>query len=505
MNAAIKVNEVKIKTNFTRILNDNKDLKKAELNLIKKLEQYTTSSFLKSVWIMDQNNTKIDAVRVSFKPLSEFGYNMKYLVKLYSIILLERGRTTIGQFPGHIKIFFIFLCAKNINLLQCDIKIFIIFQYWLDNDYNKLTNNTKKAIFATMLNFFDLMYGHDKISKIDGVKSVENPYKSDDSERFKVIEDLVLEKLDNYFMSVSIKVRFRIAYWLLRLYGVRPYDLCNYPLDCAKKLSHEIATLKHAVVKNAKSSKGIDYKLKYLNLNEPMQKMLYKLIIQQQEISRNLQKNAIKKNFLFTYKTKSKILYFDSQKIRQILRKANIELNIALDKRAIPRDFKKTAVTLRANDGWSSDQLKIFSNHDTYDSLDAYSRPSDIFMIDKQNEILQSEKKISDAYVFNGKIINNINSVLEEKILSNLRAHKIPDLGFCPDISHCGNHFECIDCDFLLPDAELKSYYLEQADRYLEIAEKQHELNDSTNARDSFHRASLFAQLFNKVINHKEK
>jgi hypothetical protein len=218
-----------------------------------------------------------------------------------------------------------------------------------------------------------------------------------------------------------------------------------------------------------------------------------------------LQQNAIKKNFLFTYKSSKNIKYFDTQKIQKLLQKANNELQIPDDKRARPRDFKKTAVTLRANDGWTSDQLKIFSNHSTYDSLDSYSRPSDIFMTNKQNEILQSEQKISKPYIFNGKIINNINSALEEKILSNLRAHKIPNLGFCPNISHCGNHFECINCEYLLPDVDLKSYYLEQADRYLEIAEKQHELNDSTNARDSFHRASLFAELFNKVVNNEEK
>ncbi len=367
MNTAIQLNEVKIKTNFARILNDNQDIKKAELNLINKLSIYTSSSFLKSVWIMDKNSTKIDNTRVSFKILAEFGYSMKYLVKLFTIILLERGRTSITQFPGQIKIFFLFLKYKNINLLQCDIKIFVMFQYWLDNEYNQLTSNTKKAIFATTLNFFDLMYGHTKIASIAGVKSIENPYKTVESERFKVIEDFVLEKLDNYFISKSIKVQFRIAYWILRLFGVRPYDLCNYPLDCVKKLSNEIATIKHAIVKNAQSSKGIDYKLNYLNLKEPMQKMLYNLIIQQQIISKDLQSNAIKKNFLFTYKSSKNIKYFDTQKIQKLLQKANNELQIPDDKRARPRDFKKTAVTLRANDGWTSDQLKIFSNHTTYD------------------------------------------------------------------------------------------------------------------------------------------
>lgn len=126
-----------------------------------------------------------------------------------------------------------------------------------------------------------------------------------------------------------------------------------------------------------------------------------------------------------------------------------------------------------------------------------------MFTKNQQKEILKSEGRLSSGYVFNGKIINKINTHLEKKIMSNLRAHKISNLGYCPNVAHCGNHFECLDCEYLLPDYDLKDYYISQADRYLEIAEKQNNLNDTTNARDSFHRASLFAQLFNKVINEK--
>ena len=93
---------------------------------------------------------------------------------------------------------------------------------------------------------------------------------------------------------------------------------------------------------------------------------------------------------------------------------------------------------------------------------------------------------------------------LEKKIMNNLRAHKISNLGYCPNVSNCGKRFECLDCKYLLPDIDLKDYYISQADKYLEIANQQNNLGDITNARDSFHRASLFAQLFNKLLENKE-
>ncbi|MCL4432039.1 MAG: hypothetical protein M1300_06945 [Epsilonproteobacteria bacterium] len=85
-----------------------------------------------------------------------------------------------------------------------------------------------------------------------------------------------------------------------------------------------------------------------------------------------------------------------------------------------------------------------------------------------------------------------------------IRAHKIGDLGYCPDVANCGNHLECLDCNDLIPDADLESYYLEQADRYLKIAEKQFSIGETINAKDSLHRASLFASLYNKVQNRKD-
>lgn len=496
MNAIL--NEIKIKTIFEERIELNDDERSAELELIEKLSKYSSSSFLNSVWVLDKNHNKIENERISFKVIINADKIYVDLIKLFILILLERGKKSFNTLTYDFKLLYIFMEVNKINLLQFNISTFAVFENWLIRN-NKINDNTRTRIYQSVQNFFHIMYGHSKIAKINGVKNLENPFKSLDSDFYREIEENILFKYDKYFKNVNLTLHHRIVYWLLRLYGVRPCDLSNYPLICVRKLSDDIGTIKHAIVKNARGSTGIDYKIEYLNLKEEYQRMLFNLIKKQQIISSKLQDNVLKKDFLFTFDFKNTTLLLDAQKIRRIIRNAGINLNIQKNKRARPRDFKKTAITLRAKSGWTSEQLKIFANHSSFDSINAYSKPSEKFLIEQQRNILVSEKRISDAYVFKGKILNNINKALETKLLSNFRAHKIPDLGYCPNVSSCGNHFECLDCDYLLPDYDLKDYYLEQVDRYFEIAEKQNTLDDITNARDSLHRATLFANLYNKV------
>lgn len=160
---------------------------------------------------------------------------------------------------------------------------------------------------------------------------------------------------------------------------------------------------------------------------------------------------------------------------------------------------------MRTESGWTTPQLKHFANHRTYASIDSYSAPSENFMINTQRNILESQNELSGRYVLKGKIINGIDDIFEKKLLANPRAHKISNLGFCPDASGCGNHFECLSCSDLIPDADLEGYYLEQTDRYIKITEKQSEIGDTANARDSHHRASLFISLYNKIVDNRRQ
>ncbi len=502
MSAAVQSKLIR-KVTFEKFLGQTQDEKQAEDKIIASLSEYSSSSFDAESWVMDKTTDKSHPDTVSFKRFCIMGEYSVRLVKLFMLVRYNRGNK---EAIGVLYKYFGFLNNKNMNLYQVNKKTFALYSYWIDqqvkNNGGLYSEAYKYMLLEIALNFQSLMNGHSKISYIEGVKAIENPYdKRSRYSKYKVIDDETLEKLDGHFKSDESPLHFKVAYWIMRLYATRPVDTINYPLDCVKRLSDDMATIKHAIVKNSKSARGVDYNIEYLNLKEPMQKMLFELIEKQQSISERLQAIAKKKNFLLTnlQELGKSINVVSNQVLQRHFKKVQVQLSIPESKRAIPRDFKKTGITMRAESGWSTPQLKHLANHRTFDSIGAYSEPSESHMIKEQEKILRANKELAGRYMFKGKIINGIGDNLEKKLLENPRAHKIPDLGFCPDVMGCGNHLECIGCDDLIPDGGLEEYYLEQTDRYLKIAEKQLEMGDKINARDSHHRATLFASLHNKV------
>jgi len=495
------------KISFQRVLEQTKEEKKAEDSLIASLSNYTTSSFDADSWILDRRSNKAHPNRIAFSGFYSAGQKATHIIKLFVIVLLNRGHDSSRTTRLLLK-YFDFLLFNKINLKQIDKKIFGLYSFWIDEQ--KQTNGEplnevyKHKLFDSVLRFHSLMNGHSHITYIKGVEAIENPYNRNSSDsKYKVIDDYTFKILDAHFNSDTTPLHFRAAYWIMRLYATRPEDTVNYPLDCVKKISDDIATIKHAIVKNSKSNGGIDYNIEFLNIQEPMQKMLFELLKEQQIVSEKFQQDIGRKGFLFTYKNPSNNLkhILTTASLAIYIRNLQNQLSISKSKRAVPRDFKKTGITMRAEDGWTTPQLKHSANHRTYSSIDSYSTPSEDFMIKKQRDILVAQNKLSDRYVSKGKIINGIDVIFEKRLLENPRAHKIANLGFCPDVSGCGNHFECLDCESLVPDEDLKDYYIEQTDRYIKISEMQFEMGDTAKAKDSLHLATLFVSQYNKVTN----
>ena len=507
--SALEKSKFSLKITFAGLLKQEPNEKKVEEILIKKLSKYSSSSFADNSWIIDRGTDKSHSDRVRFHMFKEMGDKAVRLMKLFAIVLFERDNSYM--YMRYLHKYIQFLSEENISLLQVNKKIFSYYSYWLDSqnkeDGKGYASVYKNKLLNSALMFHAYMNMHSSVAYIQGIKSIENHYiKTNESNKYKVIEKRILKKLDAYFMTDEAPIHIKVAYWIMRMYATRPIDTLNYPLDCVKRLSKDMATIKHAIVKNSKSARGIDYKIEYLNLKEPMQKMLYKLIKNQQEISSKLQDNNDKTKFLLTYKVvqSKKMQYLSNQVLSRYFKKIQINLNIPEENRALPRDFKKSGITYRLENGWSTPQLKNFANHRTYLSINSYTEPSKHFMIEQQRKILLANREISSRYMFRGKIINGLDDAYEKKLLENPKAHKISNLGYCPNTAGCGNHYECLDCDDLVPDKELEKYYLEQVDRYLKITEKQYETGDQVNAKDSYHRASLFAALYNKLSSSKD-
>ncbi len=500
------------KVTFQKLLNEQSDdEKKAERQLVSTLQKFSTSSFESDSWVLDRRSNKSHPDTIAFKQFDSQGVNGKYLAKLFAIVGLNRG---VGKnMSKNLQIYYQFLSEHRLNLHQVRKDTFASYIMWLDNKIGRRSNKLisdayKHKLLSAALKFHIMMNGHSFMAHIDGAEAIENPYdrKSKDS-KYKVIDQYVLDKLDAYFKTDTAPLHMCVAYWIMRLYATRPEDTMNYPLDCVKQLTDDMATIKHAIVKNSTNKGEIEYKMGFLNLQEPMQKMLFRLIENQQNISHHNQIEVKKQGFLLTYRhaTNKSIQIVSTYMFADYLKNIQRSLKIEESCRAIPRDFKKTGITMRMEAGWTTPQLKQIANHRTYDSIDAYSAPSESFMISEQKRLLEAKGDMKSRFFVKGKIVNGIGGKYEEHLLANPRAHKIADLGYCPDVASCGNHLECLDCDDLIPDSDLEGYYLEQVDRYLTIAEKQVEIGEETNARDSHHRAALFASLHNKVQIRKEK
>lgn len=51
-------------------------------------------------------------------------------------------------------------------------------------------------------------------------------------------------------------------------------------------------------------------------------------------------------------------------------------------------------------------------------------------------------------------------AALESRLLKNVRAYKIKDMGICSDITGCKSGiFDCLDCSYFVPDADSLNYF----------------------------------------------
>lgn len=477
-----------------------------KINEIKNdLHQYSDSNFNDNSWIIKTNKSKDKSV--SFKNFEEFGESIIEIIKLFVIIKLNESKTDL-TFVKELKHSLTLLSINNIDLYSLNSKIFSL-NYINILQESHISQNSKNKTFNSFQQMLYYMNGHKSLGNLDNIEQIKNPFLMNKKNPYKVIDSNTLKLLDHLFLLDETPLHFKVAYWILRLYATRPEETLNYPLKCVTKLNNELAIMRTYIGKETHSlihdEYGKYHDFHYLNLNNIQMEKLFLMIEQQQQIAEQLQDSIDKKGYLFTYvpiicyggKLKPQVL--STIALERYLRDIQKKHNISNELRARPRDFKKTGITNRTEFGFNTFELKKMANHKSSHSISSYSSPSTDFINNKQIEIFKLENKIKKSYFFKGKIVNGINEELENKILCNPRAHKLPQIGYCTDISSCGNHFECLGCKDLIPDKELENYYYEQAWVYLEKTKQQEKIGDKINAKDNLFRATLFNELWQRV------
>lgn len=472
----------------------------ARNSIKKKLKLYSTSSkFEDDRWVLDKvSQNKSDDIKIQFNMYRELGDKICEIQKTYILVYLINGYKVNQHISNRAKSFFSFLVKNKISVRQVSISTFILFENYLDDSISKqtkkkLSHSTKDNYFRHAMNVHTYLYKFPLISKVN-LTGIINPYGKDKNiDGGTVVKVEVLEKIDSYiYENETLPLKNRVMYWILRLYGKRVGDVSQYPLECVKKLTKDMVSMYTVIVKNHKGIHENKKELTFINLSIPIEKYLYDLILRQEKHSSLIQDKVVKKGFLFYSKNYNG---YKGSDFNEWLRKLQITLKIGKPDSFSVHSLRTTAATMRAENGWSTIQLKWFLNHKGFASIDNYVKPSSVFMEKKQKEIIAFSGNKPQIY-FNGKIINSINNELEEKILINPRAHKLPDFGYCPDVSSCGQHFFCLGCDSLIADVALNEYYWEQADREIKRSEQYKVMGEKNKAKDSLHRATLFTKLY---------
>lgn len=494
----------------------NNERIKAEKKIRFTLKEFTGDAFEKNIWKQTIDKQRHPRTTI-FSGLTTFDEKWVYLAKLWVILESKAsGRLYVGA--TYIKSFFLFLHENDLTLKNITKKSLLQFQEWLNNyqqeDSSFLAAATKYTYYDAALRFLSLMQKHPWINTINDVLVMSNPYPSKSTQngdnnknRSKVIPSEKLKILDSHFRQESVPLHYRTAYWLMRLKGIRPYDTASFPLECVKQLKDDLATMIAYVGKQTGAQEKIDptlehpYKMEFLNLNEPMQKMLFDLIKKQQEISKSLQRKALKKGFLFTYEYKKQgdrtyvatMSYdnFSSKYWHKYVRPL-----FPVNECPTPRSLRHTAATERhVWGGYSHIQLRDFLNHQGFGAVDNYVKPNKDQQNNVQEKILMYEGKYSKNS-FKGQSVHSLKNI--EHIMEDPYAHKLPGFGYCPDARGCGNHFFCLDCDFLVPDIKLRSYYFEQAEVYIAKSDKLTEIGRHQEADDRMETAAQFYRLYKR-------
>lgn len=484
-----------------------------EQRIIEQLKRFSDSSFDDSKWEQAVENQRRPR-QAHFGPFLEFDPKWQKLVRLF--VVLESARMGKLYRRGvYIADFFRFLSLKELNLKNTGRNTLRAFQ---DNlDQKGVTKAHKHNCYQTVIDFLKVMQGYPDVSMINNIEAMVSPYKSRyERGKYEQIPQWKLDITDQHFSFEETPLHYRVCYWLMRMYGTRPEDLLSFPIDCAKELKEGvIGTLKTWTGKQGGATDKIDekeerpYKTIMVNLQEPQQKILFDLIKAQQTIAESLQDEVEDKGYLLTHitiwgKYNSKRVTVMDVGLKKYWQK---KVHLLFEKGECPKmkEYKHTAISKRATWGThTADALRDVANHHNFGTTDSYIKPGKQDQIDLQRKILEFERKANLDVSFKGESVIDMKYIMP-KIMKNPFAHQLPDYGFCPDASQCGNHFECLGCNWLVPDPKLRDYYYTQAEEYSRRADNLAEIGKNHLADDRMAVALKFYRLYQRTFDDELK
>jgi hypothetical protein len=404
----------------------------------------------------------------------------KTMVKYYAIIRLIQGVgvRAVGTSILNVGKFLNFLGdgrLDSVNVLTAS-----RFKEYLDS--KGWAESTRAGIWNDAGNFLRQMNGFDGLS-------LKNPfgihiYKHGKQHDYKYIPDHVAKQLDSVFMGDDIEPHLRCVYWLLRLIPSRISEILGMKIDCVKPFDGRFCIFIPTWKQNGGYREPI---MRTIHVNdEGMGGHLLGLIWEQQENALRHQELTPKekKNALFTYESQcgrfAKAPYrvatweHISYHFKKICAEHRINDEDGNPYNVTTHQFRHNGITDRLRAGFSPAQIaEMTGHHGTAMILASYAHLN-LFPETLIEPNLYTTEKGSDdnPYVlFGGKILN-MDAINEARLLSNIRAHRVPG-GICADITHCkSGMWHCLDCRYFIPEKEQLPYFEKQILAWKDKAER---------------------------------
>lgn len=486
---------------YFNIKNENINTKINKIKLILH-ELSSVSEFSDNKWIFNLRkkvkNMSIDTYTAYFTNIPT-----QYLeiVKLHTLLIGLRSTSRALDFPVKILHLFNFYGKNSISISKVSINNFQLFENYLfeikkidGTEYNPKTLfqiwDAAKFLHST-LDWYPfhsyLIELHNRLSPISMSENENNR---------KPIDNQILYELDEAFNKNNIPLHVKTAYWMARLFPLRINEVLNLSINCYKHVNKDFVLILFPDIKTNGGYSALAYRSELLYLRDNHQFHLFKLIQKQKEVAELLQNNIEEKDLLFTFNAYGNVTRLFTRDYFRIYF-IKIQKSIKLETHYTVHQLRTTGATLRAEHGFTSMQLKELLNVNL-NTVSTYSKIDNKKLVDLQNKILKNDN--NPKAFFKGKIINSSNSYIEQQIIKNPLAYKLPDLGYCTYENKCGKHFDCLECEYLLPDVNLLEFYRLTALKQLEKSEFWIQKGNNIYTKDNLHRATLFTKLYEKSL-----
>lgn len=461
-------------------------------------------------------------VQIYFNPIPA---KYRELAKYYAITMLIRGNSPGGtnNIIKYISKFLFFLEYNSIDLIKINSLVEHEFFRYL-NAQEKYGAKYKSSIWGAnreFLQFVRTWYGVSIKQALFKKTPFDYKIKNDD----KYIPDYVITQLDKLMKDKNIARYVYTFYWIARSIPSRATEVLGMNLDCLKPYGEDTWVVLIPTWKQNGGYKQAQIRRVYIHY-KGHGKFLIDLIKEQQEYAKSLQDRLPEelKGYLFVHQKErfnhkkfaksGEVSYFvypdeyilpTRSKLRKDLNKLCERFNIVSEDRKI---YKVTSHQLRHNGitnmiyaGFTPMKIMLLTAHQgTAMITKSYTHIKQDVLVNKQKTVLGEKVADDDTPIlFRGRILNMNDEAVESRLLKNLRAYQIKDMGICSDITGCKSGiFECLDCSYFVPDADKLDYFKAKVtfwEQRVKMFEKNIALKENAE-----HNLKLHKSIVNRII-----